>query len=298
MADGRQFGTIINERRLELGYSLGQFANRIGTTAAQVRAWERGDEVPDDATVGRIAGELDLPGAPLRETLRAGRTSSPPPRSSEPPAVTFPVFSDSGDTAAAEPDDPDTGGRQMVDQPTEAVPIVPAPPPSYVPEQPPLVSPEARRPVETGAGAPVQTGGAQTGAAQTGAAQTGAAARGSATAAGAMPPRPTAAVTPTVTPGRVMTDPGDEGLFAGWNRALRILFDPDKRYLFWARTVLTILVMLIFLRVLAWAVPAFFDVLSDILDTIESTETDPNLPGFENLPEGGLDSVTTSLPDA
>jgi hypothetical protein len=61
---------------------------------------------------------------------------------------------------------------------------------------------------------------------------------------------------------------------------LRVLFDPDRRYLFWARTVLMLVVFIIFFRVLAWAVPAFFDTLSEILDTIESTTTDTTLlPG-------------------
>ncbi len=47
-----------------------------------------------------------------------------------------------------------------------------------------------------------------------------------------------------------------------------------------APTALTVIVLLIGLRVLAWAVPAFFDALGDILSTIESTNpTATTIPG-------------------
>jgi transcriptional regulator with XRE-family HTH domain len=264
MSDGRDFGTIINERRLELGYSLGQLANRIGVTAAQVRAWERGAETPDDATVGLIAGELDLPGADLRSAIRsAGSAKTAPVRPERPEEATaavMAVFSDAGDTvSAADPAaDPAEGvplagdgdpvsdgthgalggddrgpavGTDLVDEPTEAVAIVGTPAATDAVPAVPVPS----------------------------------------------PPAGVALTAPPVAPPVGATRPGPSqetqqpGLLAGWNRALHTLFDPERRYLFGLRTALTVLVMLVFLRVLAWAVPAFFDVLGDILDTIETT---------------------------
>ncbi len=37
--------------------------------------------------------------------------------------------------------------------------------------------------------------------------------------------------------------------------------------------------MFVFFRILAWAVPDFFDALKDILDTIESTQPEQELEG-------------------
>lgn len=290
MSDDRDFGTIINERRLELGYSLGQLANRIGVTAAQVRAWERGAETPDDPTVGLIAGELDLSGADLRGAMRsAGSGGAAPVRSDRPEEATaavMAVFSDAGDTvSAADPAagapqtrDPDSaaevppggdrgaatgsdgagsdGARSdIVDQPTEAVAIVGTPATGGVPAVS-LPSPPA----------------------------------GAVLAA-----PPVAPPVGQVRPGPAAQETQQPGLLAGWNRALHTLFDPERRYLFWLRTALTVLVLLVFLRVLAWAVPAFFDVLGDILDTIETT-TDTTVIGGVPDPGSATSVPGTTLP--
>ena len=63
-----------------------------------------------------------------------------------------------------------------------------------------------------------------------------------------------------------------------------MIFDPKRRILFWIRTVLTLIVLLVLLRVLMWAVPEFFEALKDILDTIESTptEAEPSRTIFES----------------
>ena len=285
MSDDRDFGTIINERRLELGYSLGQLANRIGVTAAQVRAWERGAETPDDATVGRIAGELDLPGAELRSSIRTAAAAkvapARPERPEEATAAVMAVFSDAGDTVSAvdpteagsdrAPDEPaaiDAPGEEkpsppgelhegsdLVDEPTEAVDVVAASPP---PGEAFPVVPVPSAPAGVAVAAPPH-------------------------AASAREP-----VAPTTPP--EMQEPG---LLAGWNRTLRTLFDPERRYLFWLRTALTVLILLVFLRVLAWAVPAFFDTLGDILDTIETTTDTTIIDGVPGTaPSGSVPSTT------
>ena len=58
---------------------------------------------------------------------------------------------------------------------------------------------------------------------------------------------------------------------------METIFDRDKPWLFWIRTGLLLISMLILLRILAWAVPEFFTALGDILDTIQSTNPDPEL---------------------
>lgn len=75
---------------------------------------------------------------------------------------------------------------------------------------------------------------------------------------------------PTAPPMRPSTAPRSEPA-TGYQRLLQNVFDPDRPYLFWVRTALTVILLLIGLRVLAWALPAFFDALGDILGTIEST---------------------------
>ena len=81
-------------------------------------------------------------------------------------------------------------------------------------------------------------------------------------------------------PSTTADDETGTGLYASYQRFLAVVFDRDKPYLFWLRTALTVIVLLIGLRVLAWALPAFFDALGDILSTIESTTPTPTtIPG-------------------
>jgi hypothetical protein len=54
---------------------------------------------------------------------------------------------------------------------------------------------------------------------------------------------------------------------------LRNLFDPQKKWLYWIRGSLTVVVMLVMLVVLGWAAGQLFDGLGEVLDTIESTDT-------------------------
>ena len=55
--------------------------------------------------------------------------------------------------------------------------------------------------------------------------------------------------------------------------ALRVLFDPRKRWLYWIRITLTIAVLAVLGAVLLWAVGEFFTSLGDVLDSIEPTDS-------------------------
>ena len=55
---------------------------------------------------------------------------------------------------------------------------------------------------------------------------------------------------------------------------IRLLFDPHRRFLYWIRYALTIVVLLILLRVLLWAGGELWTALGDLLDTFRATDTE------------------------
>ena len=86
MSDSPTLGTMIRERRLEQGLSLGQLATKLGHTSASVRRWERGEDVPSNALIVRIADVLDLDEAAMRAAL----TETPAAAATEPAATNEP----------------------------------------------------------------------------------------------------------------------------------------------------------------------------------------------------------------
>ncbi|NND01559.1 MAG: helix-turn-helix transcriptional regulator [Acidimicrobiia bacterium] len=65
MKDTPSLGDTIRDRRLALGYSLGQLATKVNKTASSIRSWERGDAVPSDDESDELAAALDLDAAML-----------------------------------------------------------------------------------------------------------------------------------------------------------------------------------------------------------------------------------------
>ena len=64
---------------------------------------------------------------------------------------------------------------------------------------------------------------------------------------------------------------------------LRVLFDPNSRYLYWIRAGLTTVVMLIFVVILMSQLGNLLDAISELLDTIEPIPGNPddiNVLGF------------------
>lgn len=53
-------GGAVRDRRLALGYSLGQLATKVNKTAASIRSWERGDTVPTEQETDALSDALDL----------------------------------------------------------------------------------------------------------------------------------------------------------------------------------------------------------------------------------------------
>ncbi|MBA2337365.1 MAG: helix-turn-helix transcriptional regulator [Acidimicrobiia bacterium] len=226
-------GDTIKNRRLSLGQSRGQLASRLNTTATIVADIERGVRQPDADTINRLARALGVDPAQLTGSPR-GTPDDPnvpaPARAATTvsgavvagdgfdgferiPVVTGPV------AAGPRPASRSGAFSDLVDAPTEAVPVVGQHSPLVIP----LVAPN---------------------------------------------PSPAAAAE---------SAPGTYGSF---QRFLATVFDPDRSYLFWIRTALTIVMLLVGFRVLAWAVPALFDALGDILGSIESTNPTPTtIPG-------------------
>ena len=326
MAAGRDFGTLINERRLELGYSLGQLANRVRATASDVRAWERGQHAPNAAVVARLAKELELDPEELGGAAQQVRSSSEkqePARDDKTAVVAAPVFSDDAHTESIHPDDGDRvvavakEERPAAPEPEPKPQTTPAPHPASFdddhdageddedsrPEPMPgerpfwedLSDDDATALVVAAKGGP-ETDGLAAGDVPEAADPATASPDGPpltdlpteavpiVPAAAASPAEPVATVLAPSRPATATQAPSQPtagtSAFEPFTSFLRTLFDPDRRYLFWLRTVLMIIVFFVFLRILAWAVPAFFDALSEILDTIESTPTDTTvIPG-------------------
>lgn len=53
-------GGIVRDRRLALGYSLGQLATKLSKTASSIRAWEKGEAYPNEHEIDLLADVLDL----------------------------------------------------------------------------------------------------------------------------------------------------------------------------------------------------------------------------------------------
>lgn len=230
-------GDTIKNRRISLGQSRGQLASRLNTTATVVADLERGVRQPDADTINRLARALGVDAAELTGSPRVtadGGGVVPAVPASPRAAATVSGAAAAGDgfdgferipvVTAPVATGPRPAGRagafpDLIDAPTEAVPVVGQQPPLVIPLVAPTPSPAA-----------------------------------------------TAEPTPTA--------------YGSFQRFLATVFDRDRSYLFWIRTALTIVMLLIGFRVLAWAVPALFDALGDILGTIESTDPTPTtIPG-------------------
>ena len=79
MSARQHIGEVIREKRLAHGYSLGQLATRVGKTPAVVRAWERGEDMPETDTHEALFATLEIDLDEVRDLI------APPPV--EEPAV-------------------------------------------------------------------------------------------------------------------------------------------------------------------------------------------------------------------
>lgn len=88
---GSRFGSALRERRLAAGISETGLATALGVRLSQVRAWERGDSVPDPQTIRALAGVLRLESTTTLDWLeRTGVDLNPPPGGPEVAIVLVP----------------------------------------------------------------------------------------------------------------------------------------------------------------------------------------------------------------
>jgi transcriptional regulator with XRE-family HTH domain len=273
MSDPNTLGSLVRRRRLESGYSLGQLASKVGKTAAEVRAWERGNELPEHGIIERLADTLEIDVADIRERLDVARSAE---AEAEAEAVDEDTAADddeaNADGAAAIFIDPDVpvefpeeASDDLEEEPGFAIedPFTPPEPEEEAEEQPepePLLA-EPETPVEPEfdlLDAPTE-------------------------------PVPVPVITETATAARAeravavledkpLLEPApdaDPGLLR-YLEPLRILFDPDNRYLYWIRAGLTVIVLLIFAAILFRQLGSLLDAVGELLDTIEPAATNPD----------------------
>jgi transcriptional regulator with XRE-family HTH domain len=272
MIDESTLGDMVRERRLAAGYSLGQLASKVGRTAAVVREWERGEGYPDPDLVERLAETLEIDLGEIAALLPAPATSPAPTAPVPEPAAgpqTAPeappdVAPAGSDDVPQMDDDLDLGdvwaeADTDIDIDVAAVPDADAV--AAVADEAPAGIP-AGVPVLDLADAPTEAIFPPVGA--------------------AFPVPQTEVAVPantvTIPPRRPM--PWD-----AWLDPFRALFDPKRRWLYWIRAALTIAVFVVLLMVLAWAVKELFSALSELLDSIEPSDTTDQVVG---LVIGGL----------
>jgi transcriptional regulator with XRE-family HTH domain len=296
MSDPNTLGSLVRRRRLESGYSLGQLASKVGKTAAEVRAWERDNELPEHGILERLAETLELDLDEIKQLLEAEQeaavTEKTKAAAAEEAGDDDPVAEQPIGIEAAEEDAADSGSAKVADVPVETPEdleqsdVEPASDPAgaavvdiaaadvpgdegdddqpgfavddpFTPPTPDeddeafslLNAPTEAVPV------PIIT-------------ETAAAARAGRAAAVIEEPAPPL---PVVEP----APDADPGLLR-YLEPLRMLFDPQSRYLYWIRAGLTIIVLLVFAVILFDQLGKLLDAVGELLDTIEPAATNPD----------------------
>ena len=295
MSDPNTLGSLVRRRRLESGYSLGQLASKVGKTAAEVRAWERDNELPEHGILERLAETLELDLDDIKARLESEREAAKVAAAEEAKLED----ADTEDAAAADAaEHTDTEDTATEDTDTEVAVAEDA-----VTEQPDAKEPEADEP-EGAEGEAEDTADSDEPGFPVEDPFTPPAADDAGEQEHAEQPddyglldAPTEAVpvpviTETATAARaeraaaVITEPpplpvveeapdADPGLLR-YLEPLRLLFDPKSRYLYWIRAGLTVVVLLIFAVILFDQLGKLLDAFGELLDTIEPTATDPD----------------------
>lgn len=310
-------GETIRDRRLALGYSLGQLATKVSKTASSIRAWERGEAFPSEEESAALANALDLDPSLLVRLLPDSEVWEADPAlpvdvhdpwsdgdDDEKPAADEDALSDeeppepqdaldSGDieTETDEPEeDTDAAGDAAVDD--EVLEEEPEAEEAAVVEEPELDEAADESVEEHEAAVAPMVAAASVAAA-------GAAAASESPAESAMHEAMTEAV-PVVSkapvavfdtprgreqaaapsqPSRVSSNP----VVAAWDELVglyRRVFDPRRRWIYRVRWVLLVIALLIMLRVLAWATSNLLDAISEVLDSFSFSPAET--PDVEN----------------
>jgi len=252
------FGATVRDRRLALGYSLGQLATKVHKTAASIRAWERGANHPDGDELTVLAKALDLDPTVLTELLAAEAvqdeidveqvpgsdpwSESPAQPVEEEVRPGYGAVTDDQkekllsaakleegfvDDSPEAPESP--GAPAALDEPapiheamTEAVPVVPAGSVAVAASQ---SQPESER----------------------------------------------------QSPRTFAFGEGANPILQTWEIAVewyRHIFDPNRKWIYRVRVVLLIIALYIMLRVLGWAMSHLWDAIQEVLDSISFSPTE------------------------
>ena len=301
MSARQHIGEVIREKRLAHGYSLGQLATRVGKTAAVVRAWERGEDMPETDTHEALFATLEIDLDEVRDLI------APPPV--EEPAVEELVEEPAEEPTVAEAEEPEptgaaaavfsdaaaTAASVAVDH--EAVDPVVATPSDD--EAPPGAEAEAAAETEPGDADPtaVTDASEELDEAQTeretevsgrdtlerpALDETGSPAFLADEPTEAIPAPVATLAPPLVEPSGydiiepvVAETPSSPPLTVPPLRLpnpIRLLFDPHRRFIYWIRYALTIVVLFVLLRLFFWAAGELWTALGDLLDTFRATD--------------------------
>ncbi len=299
MSDSNTLGGLVRHRRLESGYSLGQLASKVGKTAAEVRAWERGAELPEHGILERLAEtlELDLSDiqarlvaaqeAAAKEAAEAEEVAKESAEAEEEPPAEKPATKKKPKGAAAEQGDtPEPASEEPADD-DEIVktgePIVIDPDvPVEFPEEPAAAADDAPGFAVADPSTPPQLAAEPAGDESapglleaptepvpvpviTDTAAAARAGRAAALLEEPPPPLPQVEAPPDADPGLLR-----------YLEPVRILFDPHSRYLYWIRAGLTTVVMIVFAWILLNQLGNLLDAVGELLDTIEPAATNPD----------------------
>ena len=293
MSDPNTLGSLVRKRRLEAGYSLGQLASKVGKTAAEVRSWERDAEMPEYGIIERLSSTLEIDLDEIQKRLDEGKKALEAERK----AAAAAAAAEDKEKIKAVPEEPvelpEDEVEAVVDEqdgddlPGFAVddPFTPPPPlddevasdeedePSVEDAQPDADEDE---PAEGEEDADIDLLDAPTEAVPVPViTETAAAARAERAAAVLEEPPPPPL--PTIGP----APDSDPGLLR-YLEPLRLLFDPNSRYLYWIRAGLTVAVLLVFAIIFFDNLGKLLDAFGELLDTIEPTVTEPD--GLDALP--------------
>lgn len=269
MSDPNTLGSLVRQRRLESGYSLGQLAAKVGKTAAEVRAWERDNELPEHGIIERLASTLEIDLGEIKRRLEAGKKALEAERE----AAKAAAEEEAAAASTAEGEDQPEAEPEIVTVESEA-PEEEEDIPAFVvsdPFTPPPAEDETRAPVTGRIGeehdldlldapteavpVPIIT-------------ETATAARASRAALVLDEPPPA--------PSAYGSTSNDEAGLLRYLEPLRILFDPHNRYLYWIRAGLTVIVLVVLAAILMAQLGNLLDAIAELIDTIEPAARNPD----------------------
>lgn len=266
MEEPASFGATVRDRRLALGYSLGQLATKVRKTAASIRAWERGANEPDAEELAALAEALDLDSAVLSDLLAAAAQPEPPQPVVAPPRVASREVVEPGESvpakAAAGPRSESDSAAEVRPEPAAATdpdPVV-VTTDDIIDDASVLAAAAAAAATAVDKPAPIHE--AMTEAVPV--IPTGSVAVAASTA------QPDVGVE-GVRPRPFSFGEGENPILQTWDAMFDWygrVFDPEREWIYRVRVVLLIIGLFVMLRVLGWALGHLWDALGEVLDSI------------------------------